>query len=196
MRRLGSLNGGQSQLMGASAAPRLLRIDELNLPTVARGSGACEAAAVARGGIARHATIMAEVRCMDETKTEGEPLPRYRLFESDAKHQPIGDAVCQSDNLDDLRVFRRRADTRYVLYDRRNRVDVSNLDVDAFTEFKSDKADGHGWYCKNPKCSMLIATAVTLSPGDETLVHITCPRCHHPGYYFFRDYGWKKWRVR
>jgi hypothetical protein len=132
---------------------------------------------------------------MDETKIEGEPLPRYRLFLSDAKHQPIGESVCQSDNLDDLRVFRRKVGTRFVLYDRRNRVPLNNLDVDAFTDIKntSDKGDGNGWYCKNPKCRMLIATVMAL-PADKTLVHITCPHCHHPGYYFYRDFGWKKAR--
>jgi len=51
---------------------------------------------------------------MDEIKVEGEPLPRFRLFISNAKHEAIGASVCESDNLDDLRMFRRRTDRRYV----------------------------------------------------------------------------------
>jgi ssDNA-binding Zn-finger/Zn-ribbon topoisomerase 1 len=134
---------------------------------------------------------------MDETNIEGEPLPRYRLFQSDAQHLPIGDAVCESDNLDDLRVFRRNPGRRYVLYDRRSRIPPNNLDVDVFTDIKnaSDKADGNGWYCNNPKCRMLIAAAAAL-PADGTLLRITCPHCHHPDHYFFSDYGWKRWTVR
>jgi hypothetical protein len=133
---------------------------------------------------------------MDETEIEGEPLPRYRLFLSDAKHQPIGEAVCQSDHLDVLRVFPRKGGRRYVLYDRKNRIPVDeNLHVDQVTDFKSDKRDGSGWYCKNPKCNLLIAPATAL-PKGETLVHITCPHCHHPGHYFYSDFGWKKWRAR
>lgn len=65
---------------------------------------------------------------MDEIQAEGTPMPRYRLFLSDGKRQSIGEAVCESDNLDDLRMFRRRADVRYVLYDRRSRVPLNNLD--------------------------------------------------------------------
>jgi hypothetical protein len=132
---------------------------------------------------------------MDETKIEGEPLPRYRLFLSDAKHQPIGEAVCQSDNLDDLRMFRRKGNTRYVLYEWRDERPLNNLEVDPFTDIRiaTDKKDGRGWHCKNPKCHMLIVAAKDL-PADKSLLLITCPNCHETGHYLYRDFGWKKER--
>jgi hypothetical protein len=132
---------------------------------------------------------------MDEIKVEGEPLPRFRLFVSNAKHEAIGDPVCESDNLDDLRMFRRRVDKLYVLYERRNRLPPNNLEVDPFTDIRSatDKTDGRGWYCKNPKCLMLIVAAKDL-PAGKTLLLITCPHCDETGSYHYRDFGWKKAR--
>jgi hypothetical protein len=134
-------------------------------------------------------------KLMDETEVEGKPSPRFRLFVSNAKHEAIGESVCESDNLDDLRMFRRRADTRYVLYEWRNRIPLNNLEVDPFTDIRSatDKSDGNGWHCKNPKCRMLIAAAKDL-PADKTLLLITCPHCHQTEHYCYRDFGWKKAR--
>jgi hypothetical protein len=134
---------------------------------------------------------------MDETKIKGERPPRYRLFERGPKHQPTGAALCASDNFDELRKFPRRPDKRYVLFDRRDSIPVSNLDVNSLTDFRStsDKSDGAGWYCQNSKCGKLIVPAAAL-PTGETLVRIMCPHCDYPGHYLLQDFGWKRWEAR
>jgi hypothetical protein len=134
---------------------------------------------------------------MDEIKVEGEPLPRFRLFISNAKHEAIGASVCESDNLDDLRMFRRRADRRYVLYEWRNRINLDRLKIGGVEEFgklrsKDIQSGGNGWYCKNTKCGKLIAAEEIRSFGEETLLRITCPHCSDHHYYRCSDYGWKK----
>jgi hypothetical protein len=132
---------------------------------------------------------------MDEIEVERKPSPRLRLFEANAKRHPIGKAVYQSDDLDDLRVFRRKRGARYVLYEWTHQIPLPNLDVDSFTDIRSatDKGNGRGWYCKNPKCHMLIAAAKDL-PVGKTLLLITCPHCDQTDRYSYRDFGWKKVR--